>query len=99
MLFLGNLIQRDAPVGPQAGTWWETIFARGTTHTEVIPFGPYLEDDVDITKLEYKVGFMENLGILNIIFLFLWVFVSLILMILLPIWIARLIMKRMWLIT
>ena len=71
------MIQKGAPVGPQSGTWWETIFARGTTHTEVIAFGPYLEDDVDISKLEYKVGFMGNSGIMNITFIFLWVFVSL----------------------
>ena len=89
------MVQKGAPAGPQADTWWETIFARGTTHTEVIPFGPYLEDDVDISKLEYKVGFMGNSGIMNITFIFMWVFVSLLMMILLPIWMARLVMKQM----
>ena len=86
---------KDSPVGPQSGTWWETIFAKGTTHTEVVPFGPYLEDHVDISKLKYNVGFMENFGVLNLLFVFMWVFLTLLLMILLPFWLAKLVMKRM----
>ena len=92
---VGNLIQKDAPVGPQEGTWWQRIFVIGTTHTEVVPFGPYLEDHVDISKLKYNVGFMENFGVLNLLFVFMWVFLTLLLMILLPFWLAKLVMKRM----
>ena len=82
---------KDSPVGPQSGTWWETIFAKGTTHTDVVPFGPYLEDHVDLTKLEYTVRFMQNRihGLFKPLFMVLWVFLPLLLMILLPIRMAK----------
>ena len=92
---IGLLQQKDAPRGPQSGSWWETIFVKGTKHTEVIPFGPYLEDDVDITKLEYKIRFMGNRlhGLLNLLFMCLWVFIPLLLIILIPIRMAKFITR------
>ena len=85
---VGNMVHRDAPRGPLEGTWRQIILTLGTDHSQVIPFGPYLEDDVDIAQLEYRAGFMA-MGRLQLIFLALKVFSTLLFLLLLPFVLAR----------
>ena len=75
--------------GPQSGTWWDNIATLGAEHSEVIPFGPYLEDSEDLVKMEYSRGFMENMGALPLIFIVLKVVTALITLLVLPFLIVK----------
>ena len=48
----GDMVHAEAPVSKQQN-WISTLRSLGTHFEEVIPFGIYLEDDVDLTKLKY----------------------------------------------
>ena len=48
----GDMIHADAPVSQQHG-WLSTLRSLGTHFQEIIPFGIYLEDEEDLTKLTY----------------------------------------------
>ena len=48
----GDMIYAEAPVSKQQN-WFSTIRSLGTHFDVVIPFGIYLEDHVDLTKLTY----------------------------------------------
>jgi len=73
----GDMVDADAPKSPSAGLW-ATLLTYGSSHPQVIPFGPYLEDDFDYTSLKY-VRLMEqnSLDSLIIVFKVFFVFVLL----------------------
>ena len=48
----GDMVHAQAPVSKQQG-WMATLRSLGSVYEEVIPFGIYLNDDDDLTKLEY----------------------------------------------
>jgi len=85
---IGNKNDIDAPKGPDAGTWWDVLLSGGTTHKNVIPFGPYLEDDVDLTKRKYINGFMgrDRLGTIIIL---IRVSIVFLILLLLPFFVAK----------
>ena len=85
----GNMVEKSAPVGPQSGSWWEAVASLGAWHTQIIPFGPYLDDETDISKLEYRIGFLENFAILPTLILLIKVFSTFIFLALLPILIIK----------
>eukprot|EP00091_Calanus_sinicus_P008959 TRINITY_DN21278_c0_g1_i1.p1 TRINITY_DN21278_c0_g1~~TRINITY_DN21278_c0_g1_i1.p1 ORF type:complete len:198 (-),score=25.69 TRINITY_DN21278_c0_g1_i1:25-618(-) len=62
--FRGELMDTASPKGPDAGSLITTLRNMGTRHNRVLPFGPYLPDDQDLSQLEYIPGFMS--GNLNI---------------------------------
>ena len=71
-----------------AGTWWDVLLSGGTTHKNIIPFGPYLEDDADLTKRKYINGFMgrDRLGTIIIL---IRVSIVFLILLLLPFFVAK----------
>ena len=86
---VGNKVHSEAPKGAQEGSWLQVLLTMGTTHNEVVPFGPYLEDDVDITKLKYNEGFMGTTLRSYVIFIALKVLLTFLFLLVLPFAIAR----------
>ena len=56
--FKGNVMDSAAPKGPDATSLMTLLRTIGTTHSRVIPFGPYLADDQDVSKLDFERGFI-----------------------------------------
>ena len=52
----------DAPVAPYSKHWYPTLMSLGTNFPDdkVIPFKYWLDDDVDITQLNYRTGLEEQ---------------------------------------
>ena len=67
---MGNLVQTEAPVGPDCGSWLSALASSGTNFHSVIPFGPYLSDEQDLESLKYRVGFTRNLRPLTMFVMF-----------------------------
>ena len=86
---VGNKVHSEAPKGAQEGSWLQVLLTMGTTHNEVVPFGPYLEDNVDITKLKYNEGFMGTTLRSYVIFIALKVLLTFLFLLVLPFAIAR----------
>ena len=86
---VGNMVHSDAPKGAQEGSWLQVLLTMGTTHNDVVPFGPYLEDDVDITKLKYNEGFVRLTQRSYVIFIALKVLLTFIFLLVLPFALAR----------
>ena len=57
--FKGNVMDSAAPKGPDATSLMTLLRTIGTTHSRVIPFGPYLKDDQDLSKLDFAPGFIS----------------------------------------
>jgi len=52
----GDMVDAEGPMGPDQytwGGWWSVLLTLGSGHPRVIPYGPYLEDDFDYSKLSY----------------------------------------------
>ena len=48
----GDMVHVEAPSSPQHG-WFASIRTLGSQYEEIIPFGVYLSDSEDLTKLNY----------------------------------------------
>jgi hypothetical protein len=49
----GDVVYRHGLVGPQQrawGGWHSTLRTLGSTHSEAVPFGPFLPDDFDASN-------------------------------------------------
>merc|ERR1719318_868451 len=56
--FRGGMTDTASPKGPDADSWATILKSMGIRHDTVIPFGPYLSDDQDLSKLEFVQGSM-----------------------------------------
>ena len=86
---VGNMVHADAPKGSQEGSWLQVFLTMGTIHTEVVPFGPYLENDVDITKIRYNEGFIGTTLRSYALFIALKTLLTFIFLLVLPFALAR----------
>ena len=91
---VGVMVHSDAPKGPQEGSWLQVLLTRGTSQTEVVPFGPYLEDEVDITKLKYDEGLFTRFSRLYVIFIAFKVILTSVFLLLLPFAFARCLFQK-----
>ena len=57
----GDMIHEGAPVSSEHG-WMSALLTKGTHFDDVIPFGIYLEDEEDLTKLKYVRMLRQQLG-------------------------------------
>lgn len=67
--FRGGIVDTMAPKGPDAGSWYTILRTMGTVHNRVIPFGPYLGDDEDLSKLDFQAGFMAGNIVMRVVML------------------------------
>jgi len=75
-MFRGDMVHVEAPVSPQHN-WFATIRNLGTNYDEIIPFGAYINDNEDITNLNYvrTLGKGVYLGLFSIVIKILTVFI------------------------
>ena len=86
---VGNMVHSEAPRSSQDGSWRQVFLTMGTIMSEVVPFGPYLENDVDITKLKYNEGFLGTMPRAYVVFIALKTFLTFMFLLLLPLILAR----------
>jgi len=86
---VGNMIHSEAPRSAQEGSWRQVFLTMGTIFTEAVPFGPYLENDVDITKLKYNEGFLGTTPKSYVLFIALKTLLTFIFLLVLPFTLAR----------
>ena len=86
---VGLMVHSEAPRSSQDGSWRQAFLTMGMTMTEVVPFGPYLENDVDITKLRYNEGKIAIRPRAYFVFIALKTFLTFTFLLLLPLILAR----------